>query len=676
MRRLILLLFAVLLSGCTLPIPGLQAPTASLAPPTSTPAPTETPLGAPLTVPAGGFSVRPPDGWVNAIVSGTVTLAPSRAALERGSPGPDLVLTIDATPLPLLAAQFGPAAAQNAATFFELSSGTAQAAGYTISATSPITVDGHPGLVADLNAPSGAGRLAVILTPDSAIRVLGQADAATWPTQASLYAQLLDNLKFFAPPTPTPPPVDAATQPVIVDVGAPGFILRLGGSAGPPDGRFVSARGLAVAPDGTLYLAESRRGVWAFAPDGKLIRTFGADELLEAYDLARTPDGDLFVADFGHNAVARFHADGSFVGRWGTPGEAPEQFGPASPQRIALGPDGSIYALDARPGPEHNRVINSVVRFSQDGRFVERITLATDLTPADLVVDATGTIYLADPFNGVVKLDATGNAVARLGDPAKPEALAAGAIDLDRLGNLVVATYGAGVLKLAPSGLIIARGGKAAALGTIPAPGEFGLPNGVAAAPGGVVWVSDNSGEYSAVTALHLTVDEGAAATAQALAATPLATTQTTTPTSVLVRQWASEASASSFYAPDYDPAGATGAPNVPTCQDSRDAWAAADPNGLETLELRFAVPVFAVGLTVHQSYNPGFISKIELIDEHGATKSVYTATPALATSCPLPLTLTFDQTLTRVVAVRLTVDQRPGANWSEIDAVELVGVP
>ena len=676
MRRLIPLLFAVLLSGCALPIPGLQAPTASLTPPTSTPAPTETPLSAPLTVPAGGFSVRPPDGWTTAIVSGTVTLAPSRAALERGSPGPDLVLTIDATPLPLLAAQFGAAAAQNAATFFELSSGTAQAAGYTISATSPITVDGHPGLVADLNAPGGAGRLAVILTPDSAIRVLGQADAATWPTQASLYTQLLASLKFFAPPTPTPPPVDAATQPVIVDAGAPGFILRLGGSAGPPDGRFVSARGLAVAPDGTLYLAESRRGVWAFAPDGKLIRTFGADELLEAYDLARTPDGDLFVADFGHNAVARFHADGSFVGRWGTPGEAPEQFGPASPQRIALGPDGSIYALDARPGPEHNRVINSVVRFSQDGRFVERITLATDLTPADLVVDATGTIYLADPFNGVVKLDATGKAVARLGDPAKPEALAAGAIDLDRLGNLVVATYGAGVLKLAPSGLIIARGGKAAALGTIPAPGEFGLPNGVAAAPGGVVWVSDNSGEYSAVTALHLTVDEGAAATAQALAATPLATTQTTTPTSVLVRQWASEASASSFYAPDYDPAGATGAPNVPTCQDSRDAWAAADPNGLETLELRFAVPVFAVGLTVHQSYNPGFISKIELIDEHGATKSVYTATPALATSCPLPLTLTFDQTLTRVVAVRLTVDQRPGANWSEIDAVELVGVP
>jgi hypothetical protein len=27
-------------------------------------------------------------------------------------------------------------------------------------------------------------------------------------------------------------------------------------------------------------------------------------------------------------------------------------------------------------------------------------------------------------------------------------------------------------------------------------------------------------------------------------------------------------------------------------------------------------------------------------------------------------------------VAVRLTVDQRSGANWAEIDAVQLVGVP
>ncbi|NTU81960.1 MAG: hypothetical protein HGA45_21715, partial [Chloroflexales bacterium] len=497
-----------------------------------------------------------------------------------------------------------------------------------------------------------------------------------WPRradQAPIYDDVLASLRFFALPAPTPAPVDDAEQPVVIEDGPPGFILRLGGSAGPPNGRFVSARGLTVAPDGTLYLAESSRGVWVFAPDGDLVGTFGGDELLDAYDVARAPDGDLFVADFGRNAVARFNADGTFVGRWGSAGDGPEQFGLASPQRIALGPDGSIYALDARPAPESGRVVSSVARFSQDGRLLGRIELSPDLAPTDLVVDAAGAIYLAETFGGVVRLGADGQELARLGDPADPQALAAGAIDLDRLGNIVVATYSSGVLKLSPSGIVIAGGGAAAAQGATPAPGELGLPNGVASAPGGVVWVSDNSGEYSAVTAMRLTVDQAAASTAQALVVTPAS--QATPLASALARQWASEATASSFYAPDYEPAGATGAPNVPTCQDSPDAWAAADPNGLETLELRYRAPVFAVGVTIYQSYNPGFVSKVELIDERGKAETVYTATPSLAAPCPLPLELSFEQTLTRIVAVRLTVDQRPGANWNEIDAVELIGV-
>ena len=676
MRRIIPLLLATLLSGCALPIPGLQASTPTPAPTVAAPTPTETPLGTPITVRAGGFSLSPPVGWVSAIVSNTATLASTRAALERRSPGPNLVLTIDATPLVALTAQFGAAAAQSAETFFGVSSEAVQTAGYTISATRPITIDGRPGLTADLSGPGGAGRLAVILTADSAIRVLGQAAPDAWTAQIALYERMLASLKFSALPTPTPTPVvDVATQPVLVDAGPTDFILRLGGSAGPPDGRFVSARGLAVAPDGTLYLAESHRGVWVFAPDGKLLKTFGASELLDAYDIARAPDGDLFVADFGRNAVAHFHADGTFVSRWGSAGDAPEQFGLASPQRIALGPDGSIYALDVRPGSASGRVVSSVVHFSQDGRLLGRIDLAPDMAPTDLVVDEAGAIYLAETFGGVVRLGADGQELARFGDPANPQALAAGAIDLDRLGNIVVATYTSGVIKLAPSGIEIARGGTAAKQGSIPAPGELGLPNGVAAAPGGVIWVSDNSGEYSAITAMRLTVDPVAAGTAQALAVTPEPSAQPTPLAAALVRQWASSATASSFYAPDYTPADATGAPNVPACQDSIDAWAAAAPNSLETLELRFDAPVFAVGVVVHQSYNPGYISKVELIDERGEAKTVHTATPAPAAPCPLPLELSFAQTLTRIVAVRLTIDQRPGANWSEINAVELLGV-
>lgn len=677
MRLILLLLLAALLSGCAAPLASVPSPSPAPVPTPSATAPAAPRLDAPLTLSEGGFAVSPPVGWVSEASAGTLRLAPTRAALALASPSADLVLTIDATPLSALVDQLGADAATSPAPLFTASSAAAVASGYAVGPSASIQVDGRPGLAADLSAPGGAGRLAVVLADATAVRVLGQAAPDAWPAQAPLYEAVLASLRFIELPTPTPTPVtDRAAQPLIVDAGPPGFVLRLGGRAGPPDGRFVAARGLAVAPDGTLYLAESRRGVWVFASDGELTATFGGEQLLDAYDLARAPDGELFVADFGRNAIARFSADGAFIARWGSAGDGPEQFGLASPQRIALDPAGAVYALDARPGPESGRVVSSVVRFSPDGEFLGRVELPADLSPTDLVVGADGAIYLAETFGGVVKLAADGRELARFGDPAAPQELAAAALDLDAQGNLYLATYGAGVVKLAPSGLEIARGGVATAPGSLPAPGEFSLPNGIAAGPGGVVWVSDNSGEYSAVTALRLQTDEAAAATAQALVVTPDPTTSPAPPADALLRQWAAEASASSFYAPDYDPEGATGPPAVQGCQDSPDAWASADPNGLETLELRYRRPVFAVGVIVHQSYNPGFISKIELIDERGEVSSVYSAAPRLAETCPLALEVSFAQTLSPVVAVRLTVDQRTGANWSEIDAVELIGVP
>jgi len=676
MRRTLPLLLAALLSGCTIAAPGVPGqPTAA---PTSAPAPTATiaplALDAEARVEAGGFSLRYPAGWATRATSSTLTLAPSEAALASSSPGDALVVTVDSTPLGALAAQYGAEAARSPETFFEVSSDAAQQAGYTISATSPITVAGQPGLTAELEAPGGAGRLTVLLAGERAVRVLGQASPSAWERQRELFAALVGSLTFFAPVAEaTATPARLAEQPLIVDRGPPGFVLRIGGGAGPDAARFVSARGLAAAPDGTLYMAESGRGLWAFAPDGQLLGVYGADELLDAYDVARAASGDLFVADYGRNAVARFRPDGSFVGRWGSAGEAEGQFGQSSPQRIALGPGDDVYALDTRPGL--GAASSSVVRFRPDGAFVARIPLADDLSPADLAVDAAGNIFLAETFGGtVVKLGPDGAELARFGDPADPERLSAGALDVDRQGNIYLATYGGGVLKLGPDGTLVGQGGAAAAPGAAPRPGEFSLPNGIVAAPGNVVWVSDNSGEYSAVSAIRLAADPAGEATAIA-AATALAPTATPIPEADILRQWASEATASSFYAPDYDPAGATGPPDVEGCQDSPDAWASADPNGLETLELRFRTPVFATGVTIYQNHQPGFISKVELIDERGRATEVYSGAPALAAECPGRVELRFAQTLSRAVAVRLTLDQRAGANWSEVDAVELEGV-
>ncbi|NNJ12714.1 hypothetical protein EKD04_020525 [Chloroflexales bacterium ZM16-3] len=667
----------LLFTSCALPgLPG-QAPTPT-APPTPTiapPSPTPISLDIELSVEAAGFRLRHPAGWASQVLSNTLTLAPSEASLDRSSPGPDLVVTVDATPAEMVAAQYGAEAASNPESFFEVSSSAAQQAGYTLSPTTAITVGGSLGLAADLRGEGGAGRLAVIVGPDRVIRVLGQASPAGWDAQSDLFDAILTSLSFFAPATtPTPTPVGVAQQPDLLRRGPPGFVLRIGGSGGPRDARFVSARGMAVAPDGTLYLAESSRGVWVFAPDGTLITTFGAEDLLDAYDIVRTPSGDLLVADYGRNAVARFSPGGTFVERWGSAGDGPDQFGLSSPQRIALGPDGSVYALDSRPGDD-GQVVSSVMVFGPDGTLIDRVKLPIDLAPADLAVDSAGDIYLAETFGGsVVKLAPDGVELARFGDPAATQSLAAGSIDLDQQGNIYLATYASGVVKLSPEGIMIAQGGTTAAAGVAPDAGAFSLPNGIAAGPGGIVWVSDNSGEYSAATALRLSDDPTAQATSAALGATAEADV-TPVPEDALLRQWAESATASSYYEPNYDPAGATGPPDVTVCQDSPDAWASAAPDGLDTLELSYATPVFATGLTIYQSHQPGYISKVELIDERGEIIPVYTGEPALSGTCPLALPVSFDQTLSRVAKVRITVDQRSGANWDEIDAVELVGV-
>lgn len=674
--RCFALLLVLALAGCAtpaLPLPGAPSPTPAptVAPPT--PAPTPIALETELRVEPGGYSLRHPAGWQSRVQAGNLALAPSVAALDATNPGDSLVLLIEAMPIETLAGPSSASATFDAQSFFELSSAGPLQAGYSIGASTPITIAGQSGLAADLNAGGEAGRMITLLAPPQAVRIVGQAAPDAWPAQRPLFDAIVASMSFFAPPVPaTPTPADQATQPVLTTEGPAGFVLRLGGNSGPRGGRFASARGMAAAPNGTLYMAESGRGVWVFAPDGALITTFGKDTLLDAYDVARGPDGDLFVADFGRNAIARFRPNGDLVRRWGETGSEPQQFGLSSPQRIAIGPDGSVYALDSRIQPATNRAISSVVRFNgDDGSFIERIDLPAGLAPNDLAVDAQGYIYLAETFEGaVLKVDRQGQIVARLGEAIGESGIAAGAVDIDRQGNIYVATWSEGILKFAPNGALLAQGGGVAAPGAIPQPGEFSLPNGIVTAPGGIVWVSDNSGEYSAVTALRLVSDPEAQATAEAQATVEA----TPAPAADLLRQWAASASASSFYE-GYSPDNATGPPNVEGCMDSPNAWASADPNGLERLELRYATPVFATEVHIHQNHRPGFITRVELLDERDRWTTVYTGAAALQ-SCPLVQTITFPQTLYRISGVRLTVDQRSGANWNEIDAVELVGIP
>jgi hypothetical protein len=146
------------------------------------------------------------------------------------------------------------------------------------------------------------------------------------------------------------------------------------------------------------------------------------------------------------------------------------------------------------------------------------------------------------------------------------------------------------------------------------------------------------------------------------------------------IRQWAARASASSQYGSDSWAAGqATGAPDTyPECGDIQTAWATESSDGVDYIELEYDTPVFPTRLEVYQTYNPGAISKIELVDITGTSHGVYVdSTPTVMDACPyilgLSISVVTDDPIDRVI---IYLDQSKTNAWCEIDAVELIGTP
>jgi hypothetical protein len=106
-------------------------------------------------------------------------------------------------------------------------------------------------------------------------------------------------------------------------------------------------------------------------------------------------------------------------------------------------------------------------------------------------------------------------------------------------------------------------------------------------------------------------------------------------------------------------------------------AWAAeSSDTQVETLVLVYARPVRPTGIEVYETYNPGAVSKIEVLDPNTDEWVVVwegeadTAGEELAVFSPELTSLDFvtDQ-------VRLTIDEPLIGGWNEIDAVKLIGV-
>jgi len=263
---------------------------------------------------------------------------------------------------------------------------------------------------------------------------------------------------------------------------------ELPGTAEVVKGNLARPTGVAVGPDGTLYVAESEAGrVTAFASSGEVILTFGdfleptdvavsadrlyvldagagrvraftlqgepqpfADDLDAVYadrsrGIAATPEGRVVVANTPNGRAVMLDVAGTMAGQvavW--PGED------AQPVDAVLGTDGRLFVVESYG--------HRLIRYASDGQRERAwpIPVANTVDSPHLAVDAAGYLYLTEPEQGrVMKLDPNG-------EPA-------GMWDL---------------------GALLGRAVR---------------PVGIAVAPDGAIWVADSSG--GALIALRHRVD-------------------------------------------------------------------------------------------------------------------------------------------------------------------------
>ena len=145
------------------------------------------------------------------------------------------------------------------------------------------------------------------------------------------------------------------------------------------------------------------------------------------------------------------------------------------------------------------------------------------------------------------------------------------------------------------------------------------------------------------------------------------------------IRQWATSATATSQYGSNsWSALQATGKPDTETCGDNGTAWASETSTGEDSIELTFDQFVIPTQVNIYQTYSPGSITRVELVNRDSGTvlKVNKSNDKPGKTPCPGIFTLNIDGVEQAVNGVVIYLDQTIGGNWNEIDAVELVGIP
>jgi len=252
----------------------------------------------------------------------------------------------------------------------------------------------------------------------------------------------------------------------ILHIASDGSLLREWGSfadlasGDAPNGTFNEPWGVAVGPDGSVYVTDTwNHRVQKFTGDGRSVKAWGKfgqplpeDPASSEYfwgprGIAVDSEGRVFVADTGNKRIVVFDSNGNYLTEFGTGGFDPGQFD--EPVAVAVANDGTVYVTDTW----NQRIQSFIPSEGTDEVFYLPLTQwdvnawfgqSLDNKPF-IAVSRDNRVFITDPEGyRVIEFTASGEFVRTWGDFGvnSDEIGLASGIAVDPFGNIWVTDTG------------------------------------------------------------------------------------------------------------------------------------------------------------------------------------------------------------------------------------------
>ena len=204
---------------------------------------------------------------------------------------------------------------------------------------------------------------------------------------------------------------DTGNQRVVV-LGPDGAFLDAWGEPGEGPGQFVEPFAVAVTAENTVLVLDAvRQVILEWTPEGEFLREILPESpWYRPRGFALAPDGTIYVADTGGARITQIAPDGRLLAQIGGPNQA---VGPGQPTDVAVAPDGTLYVVEATNG--------TVWHLSAGGQPLRQwfIAVANTVDSPHLAISPAGQVLITNPgAQNVSVYTAEGAPVGRWSNPS------------------------------------------------------------------------------------------------------------------------------------------------------------------------------------------------------------------------------------------------------------------